>query len=334
MLGSKSRACEGTGSLAAQILSTGPSSGSIERINSDSTISQRRITAGVERDLPHGQTLGFFYRYGLIEAADNDTSHTLNNLQDPLDSTRSSGHSSEFGLRLRGPLGRRFFYGVEASWLGLALSDDLTRSITVDSHQRDRAQRSSAALGLGYFLNPRTVLSVDFAGGTSPASTSRTEIGTGDSLLQTGIQNSRFVSANLGVQTKVSSHLFLNASLLAIWQAYDLSQAVYPGSFGNTVLITDPFLPLTATGYRPPRRLLRLRRGVAFFQPTSCAIRVLHVLRCRFRRPHVHAALHVPFARRVALRRTISRPWPTASPTGRRPFASRLLAPPCCRWHR
>ena len=56
-----------------------PSSGSIERINSDSTISQRRITAGVERDLPHGQTLGFFYRYGLIEAADNDTSHTLNN---------------------------------------------------------------------------------------------------------------------------------------------------------------------------------------------------------------------------------------------------------------
>ncbi len=73
-------------------------------------------------------------------------------------------------------------------------------------------------------------------------------------LLQTGNQNSRFVSANLGVQTKLSSHLFLNASLLAIWQAYDLSQAIYPDSFGNTVLITDPFLPLTATGYRPPRR--------------------------------------------------------------------------------
>ena len=243
----------GTGSLAAQILSTGQPSGSIERIDSGSTISQRRITAGFERDLPHGQKLGFFYRYGLIEAADNDTSHTLNNVQEPLDSTRSSGHSSEFGLRLRGPLGRRFFYGVEASWLGLALSDDLTRSIAVDSHQRDRAQRSSAALGFGYFLNQRTVLSVDFAGGTSRASTGRTEIGTGD-LLQTGIQNSRFVSANLGVQTKVSSHLFLNASLLAIWQAYDLSQAIYPDSFGNTVLITDPFLPLTATGYRPPRR--------------------------------------------------------------------------------
>jgi len=243
----------GTGSLAAQILSTGQPSSSIERIDSGSTISQRRITAGVKRNLPRGQTLGFYYRYGLIGAADNDTSHTLDNVQEPLDSTRSSGHSSEFGLRLRGPLSRRFFYGVEASWLGLGLSDDLTRSIAVDSHQRDRAQRSSAALGFGYFLNRRTVLSADFAGGASQANTGRTETGDG-SLLQTGNQNSRFVSANLGVQTKLSSHLFVNASLLAILQAYDLNQAIYSDSFGNTLLITDPFLPLTATGYRPPRR--------------------------------------------------------------------------------
>lgn len=242
----------GIGSLTAQILSTGQPSGSIESIDAGSTISQRRITAGFEANLPRGQKLGFFYRYGFIEAGESDTSHTLNNLPEPLDSTRSSGHSSEFGLRLRGPVSRRFFYGVEASWLGLALSDDLTRSIAVDSHQRDRAQRSTAALGLGYFLNQWTVLSLDFAGGASSASTGRTEIGTG-ALLQTGSQNSRFVSANLGVQTKLSSHLFLNASLLAISQAYDLSQAVYPETFGNAVLITDPFLPLTATGYRPPR---------------------------------------------------------------------------------
>jgi len=242
----------GAGSLASQILSTGQPSGSIERIDSASTISQRRISLGLERDLPRGQKLGLFFRYGIIEAEDNDASHTLDNIPQPLDSTRSSGHSSEFGLRLRGPLSRRLFYGVEASWLGLALSDDLARSIAVDSHQRDRAQRSSAALGFGYFLNPRTVLSVDLAGGVSRASTGRTEISTGD-LLQTGAQNSRFVSANLGVQTKLSSHLFLNASVLAIGQVYGLTQATYPGSVGSAVLITDPFLPLTATGYRPPR---------------------------------------------------------------------------------
>ncbi len=178
--------------------------------------------------------------------------HTLNNVPEPFDATRSSGHSSEFGLRLRGPTGRKLFYGVDVSWLGLALSDELTRSIAVNSHQRDRAQRSSAALGMGYFLNQRTVLSIDFAGGTSRAATDRVQSAAG-SLLQTGNQNSRFVSANVGVQMRLSSHIFLNASYLSIWHGYDLSQAIYPDSLGNTVLITDPFLPLTATGYRPPR---------------------------------------------------------------------------------
>jgi hypothetical protein len=95
-------------------------------------------------------------------------------------------------------------------------------------------------------------LSIDFAGGTSRATTDRVQSGEG-SLLQTGNQNSRFVSANAGVQMRLSSHVFLNASYLSIWQAYDLSQAIYPDSLGNSVLITDPFLPLTATGYRPPR---------------------------------------------------------------------------------
>jgi hypothetical protein len=243
---------QGDGALQAQILATGQQGSSIERINSSSTISQNRITIGFDRELPHDQKLGVFYRYGLIAAADTETNHTLNNVPEPLDATRSSGHSSEFGLRLRGPISRKFFYGVDASWLGLGLSDGLTRSITVDSYQRDRAQRTSAAVGLGYFLNRRTVLSLDLAGGTSLASTDRTQ--TSDSLLlQTGNQHSRFGSANAGVQTNLSSHVFLNASFLYITQAYDLSQLIYPDSFGNTAFITDPFLPLTATGYRPPR---------------------------------------------------------------------------------
>ena len=222
----------------------------------------------MERDLPRGQKLGLFYRYGFIEADDNDTSHTLNNVQEPLDFTRSSGHSSEVGLRLRGPLGRKLVYGVEASWFGLALSDELTRSIAVNSNQRDRAQRGTAALGFGYFLNQRTVLSVDFAAGTSLASTGRTQTSDG-ALLQTGNQNSRFASMNVGAQTKLSSHLFVNASLLAIMQAYDLTQAAYSDSFGNTEMITDPFLPLTATGYRPPRRSSDFGAGWQFSDSLS-----------------------------------------------------------------
>ena len=243
---------QGTGSLAAQSLAAGQPNSSIERINSGSTISQNRFSIGFERDLPHDQRLGLFYRYGLIAADEAETNHTLNNVPEALDATRSSGHSSEFGLRLRGPISRKLFYGVDASWLGLGLSDSLTRTIAVNSYQRDRAQRTSAALGFGYFLSQRTVFSLDIAGGTSLASTDRTQA-SGSSLLQTGNQHSRFVSANVGVQTNLSSHFFLNASFLYIRQAYALNQFVYPDSFGNMMLITDPFLPLTATGYRPPR---------------------------------------------------------------------------------
>jgi hypothetical protein len=150
-------------------------------------------------------------------------------------------------------LGRKFFYGAQASWRGLALGGELIRSDVADSLQRDRAHRGSAALGFGYFLNRWTVMSVDFAGGTSLASTDRTEMGTGN-LLQTGAQNSRFLSANVGIQANLSSRLFVNASLLGIWRAYDLDEIAYPDSFGNTTLIEDPFLPLAATGYRPPPR--------------------------------------------------------------------------------
>lgn len=243
---------QGTGSLTEQILASGQGANSIERINSGSTISQNRISFGLERNLPHDLKLGLFYRYGLINAGDAETSHTLSGSPEPLDSTRSTGHTSEAGLRLRGPLGRRLFFGLEGSWLGLGLNDDLTRAITVNSYQQDRARRVSAAFGLGYFLNQRTVLSLDLAGGTSLANTNRTE-SAGGLLLQAGNQNSRFLSANFGTQTNLSRHLFLNASYLYIGQAYGLSQLTYPDSFGNTTMISDPFLPLTATGYRPPR---------------------------------------------------------------------------------
>jgi FecR protein len=251
-IGIQLESLQGTGSLAAQILAPGQPNSSIEHLDSGSTISQNRISIGFERDLPHDQRLGLFYRYGFITADDAETNHTLNKTSEALDTTRSSGHSSEFGLRLRGPISRKLYYGVDASWLGLGLSDSLTRAIAANSYQRDRAQRTSVALGFGYFLNHRTVFSVDIAGGTSLASTNRTQ--TSDSLLlQTGDQHSRFVSANVALQTNLSSHLFLSASFLYIRQAYDLNQLVYPDNFGNTMLITDPFLPLTATGYRPPR---------------------------------------------------------------------------------
>ena len=85
-----------------------------------------------------------------------------------LNSTLSSGHSSEAGIRLRGVITPRLFYGATAAWLGISLGDALTRTNVVASNERDRAQRGSLAFGLGYALTDRTVLTFDVAGGTSP----------------------------------------------------------------------------------------------------------------------------------------------------------------------
>jgi len=109
------------------------------------------------------------------------------------------------------------------------------------------------------------MLSVDFAGGASRASTGRTEINSGD-LLQTGNQNSRFLSTNLGLQTRLFSRLFVNASLLAIWQGYDLSQTVYPGSFGEYTAHHRLVSASDSHWLQAAAPVLRLRRGVAFFQ--------------------------------------------------------------------
>ena len=127
----------GNGSLAAQILSTGQTGTSIESLNSASTISQRRTTIGVERDLLRGHKLSLFYRYGFIDADNHEASHTVNNLPEPLDTTRSSGHTSEFGLRLRGPFRPEVFL-----WRGGVLA-------------RDGAQRRLDEIDCGRFASAR-----------------------------------------------------------------------------------------------------------------------------------------------------------------------------------
>ena len=112
-----------------------------ERSLSTSDISQTRLTAGFSRDLSRDVKLGVFYRYAFIHADDHDVSRTINELPLGLNATRTAGHSSEFGMRLRGMATPRLSYGFAAAWLGISLLDGMNRIDTVDSHERDRAQR-------------------------------------------------------------------------------------------------------------------------------------------------------------------------------------------------
>ena len=242
----------GTGSLTSATTDSNdvPLLVSTERIDSVSTVNQTRLTAGYSRDLSKNAKLGVFYRYAFIDANDHDVSHTINGqaMGLGLNSTGTEGHSFEVGMRLRGAITPRLYYGVTAAWLGVSLQDQLTRTDAVDSVERDRAQRGSLAFGLGYALSRRAMLSFDVAGGASRTSAGRSESATGN-LLQNGVANGHFVSMHGAIQVDVTRHLFASASLLNIWQCHDLSTNLFPDRYGNATLVSDSFFPSNPAAY-------------------------------------------------------------------------------------
>jgi hypothetical protein len=198
-------------------------------------VTQTRLTAGYARDLARSARLGVYYRYGFIDSRDRDPQSG---------STATTGHSSELGIRLRGQITPRLYYGVAGSWLGISLLDGLVRSYTTDSHERDRANRGSGGVGLGYLLSRRTILTFDLAGGASHNSAARHEDSTGR-LLQDSGANNRFVSMHGAVQHDLTRRLFLSASFLQVWQSGRLNVSVFPDRYGNAVAVSDSFFSLS-----------------------------------------------------------------------------------------
>ncbi|MGD0772992.1 MAG: FecR family protein [Candidatus Solibacter sp.] len=245
---------KGTGSLSSATSEIkGAGRTDEEQSQSTSDVTQTRLTAGFSRDLSHSVKVGLFYRYAFIRADDQDVSHTLNGLPAGLNATRTAGHSSEFGLRLRGLATPRLSYGFTAAWLGVSLLDGMNRINAVDSHERDRAQRGSVAFGLGYALTRRTTLSFDLAGGSARTWAARTEDATG-ALLENAAANNRFVSAHAAVQIDITRRLFVTASFLDVWQGHNLNVALFPDRFGNITSVEDAFFPMTPTpGQYAPR---------------------------------------------------------------------------------
>lgn len=166
-----------------------------------------------------------------------------------LNSTTSAGHSSEFGLRLRGAVTPRLSYGLTAAWSGVSLGDALVRTGAVNSSEADRAQQASTGAGIGYALSRRVLLTLDAAGGTSRVAAARYENTTGN-LLQNGAANGHFFSAHAAVQAALTRHAFVSASFMNVWHAQRLSVDLFPDLYGSTALVQDSFFPLTPTAYQ------------------------------------------------------------------------------------
>jgi hypothetical protein len=211
-----------------------------------SDVTQSRLTAGFARNLTATTTLGVFYRYAFINADDHDVPGDFWDHSSGPNSTVSSGHSSEAGVRLRGMISPRLYYGVTAAWLGISLGDSLLRTNTSPSHARDRAERGSVAAGLGYAIAPRTILSFDLAGGSGHTSASLTD-DKFRALVQDGIDHSRFASLHAAVQHDLNRRIFFSASLLQVWQSHTLRVDLFPGPYGPVTFVDDSFFTLAST---------------------------------------------------------------------------------------
>ena len=220
-----------------------------ERIDSKSNLVQTRIKAGISHDFSGERKLGIYYSYGFVSADFGNMSHTLNGQQESLDTTKGAGRSSEVGLRFRGVLTKKLFYGAQASWFLLSLDDQLKLSSIVNSHEHDRTSGSSFALGLGYALRRRIVFTVDLAGGFSNTTTVRTEDPTGK-LLEHDRRSSPFLSTHEAVQADVWRHLFVSGSLLTVRQTISTNLTLYPDRFGRLLTSNGTFAPNGLTSDR------------------------------------------------------------------------------------
>lgn len=201
-----------------------------ELVEARSRVNRTRLTIGLARDVGAASKLGLYYRYGYISANDRNRSHTLDGDPLPLQDTSVTGRSSEIGIRLRGPITRRLFYGAEGNFLRANGSENIRPA--ADANESSRASRAVLGFGLGYALRPRTLLAFDLAGGWSRARILRREDATGN-VLEDERQAARFVSLHAALQTDVWRRLFVSGSIVALRQSRTIDLGFFPNRFGQ-----------------------------------------------------------------------------------------------------
>ncbi len=252
--GIEAEALKGTGSLTSNVVDEDFSHSTLETSLTRSDISQIRLTFGYQRQLGNRHTLGAFARYAFVNAKSMDGFNLANEVPQPLSRTVSPGHSSEAGVRLRGEISPRWFYGLQGAWTGLSLRDALTTGGFPASAQRDRSRRIASGLGAAYVLNPRTILAADIGVGFSNITAFRYQDGSG-LLLQNGAANGRFQSVHIAVQRALGKRIFTLASFVNVWSANSLSYSVFPDNNGNSQPLSDAVFSVSPTSYLPPHHL-------------------------------------------------------------------------------
>jgi len=231
------------GSLLITTTQTDPAArSSIEFADTRSMASRNRVTFGLTHEFRDGPKLGIFYRYGSVSAEDRDRSRTLNGENRLLNRTSVAGRTSEIGFRLRDSISRRFFYGIEGSFLNVDTSGRTRRARVVDSNELANSTRATIGSGLGYLFRPHTILSFDVSGGSTRVTETRRERATGK-LVENAKRRSLFLSLHTAVQADVWRRLFVTGSMLSVTQFETNDLFLYPDRFGRRVNSDGMFEP-------------------------------------------------------------------------------------------
>lgn len=233
----------GRGSLVGKtVLSNNAGPQANQKIEAQSDIDRTSFRIGLTHRFRGRHKLGLFYRHGFLSARDRDLSRTFNGMPLSLDSAQYNGQSSEIGLRMRGPLAPKWFYGIESLWLTTGLEETIHQAIRVDATERERISRGAVSFGIGHLLGPRTVLSADLAAGISRVKETYYEMATGNRL-EDERQRVRFLSFQLGAQTDLWRNLFANVSLFGLAQSHTTDTRLYPDRFGRLLNNEGVFVP-------------------------------------------------------------------------------------------
>lgn len=228
------------GNLNANVNDASDPSGS-EFTSSSFRLNRRRLTFGAKHDFGDAR-LGLFYRYEKNSGGSSSGTGSFNNPFSEINSVESKGNSSEIGLRLRGAISPRLFYGAEGTLLFGQSRENLRISETTDSMQRSATNRASLGFGLGYVWRPRTIFSFDVAGGLLKTERQRRESFTGN-LLENNDRRAHYLSLHAAAQTDVWRSLFAGASILSLTQSSTAEAALFPDRFGRKLNAAGVFSP-------------------------------------------------------------------------------------------
>jgi FecR protein len=158
----------GRGAVTSTIETVRQSSGNSVRQQTQAALDRVRLTVGWTREFAPGRKLGLFGRFGHTPALYTESQRNGARLREEFFSSREThaGRTAELGVRWRGGLTRRWFYGVES--LVARESWRVDSSVAYPQLNQQRASqgggqttRGSLGGGFGYALGRRALLDFD-----------------------------------------------------------------------------------------------------------------------------------------------------------------------------